>query len=120
MDLNENAAGPLECRITMSKTASALAVVVLALALSAMAAGRGDTLLRRQVPLRDGWLVRQLGTDKPDVTALGREAISPDTSWMPARMPAQVHELLLAQGLIPDPHVVTNAAASAWVGRDWK
>jgi hypothetical protein len=39
---------------------------------------------------------------------------------MPARMPAQVHELLLARGLIPDPHVGNNAAASAWVGeKDW-
>jgi len=120
MELNENAPDPLDCRITMSKTASALPVLMLAFGLSAMAAGSGDTVLRRQVPLRDGWLVRQLDTDKADVTALAREAISPDKSWMPARVPAQVHELLLAQGLIPDPHVGNNAAASAWVGeKDW-
>ena len=104
----------------MSKTASALAVLMLAFGLSAMAVGSGDPVLRRQVPLRAGWLVRQLDTDKADVTALAREALSPDKSWMPARMPAQVHELLLAQGLIPDPHVGNNDAASAWVGeKDW-
>jgi len=73
---------------------------MLAFGLSAMAVESGDTVLRKQVPLRDGWLVRQLDTDKADVTALAREAISPDKSWMPARMPAQVHELLPITGAV--------------------
>lgn len=95
------------------KAPGALTVVMLALALLSMAAENDNTVLRRRVPLRDGWSVRQLDTDKPDVAALAREAISPDKSWMPARMPAQIHELLLARGLIPDPHIGTNAAACA-------
>jgi hypothetical protein len=66
---------------------------------------------RRQITLSDGWLVKQLDTDKPDVAALARESASPDKSWLTARMPAQVHDVLLAHGLIPDPHVGTNAAA---------
>src|SRR5512141_1222530 len=75
---------------------------------------------RRQIALREGWLVKQLETDKPDVAALARESASPDKSWLVAQMPAQVHDVLLAHGLIPDPHVGTNATASAWVGeKDW-
>ncbi|MCX6906117.1 MAG: hypothetical protein NTW03_22085, partial [Verrucomicrobia bacterium] len=75
---------------------------------------------RRRITLTDGWLVKQLETDKPDVAMLAREAASPDKSWMPAVMPAQVHDVLLARGLIPDPHVGKNAAACAWVGeKDW-
>ena len=64
--------------------------------------------------------MKQLETDKPDVTSLARESASPDKTWLTARMPAQVHDVLLAHGLIPDPHVGTNAAVSAWVGeKDW-
>ena len=55
---------------------------------------------RRQIALRDGWLVKQLDTDKPDVAALVRESASPDKTWLSARMPAQVHDVLLAHGLI--------------------
>jgi Glycosyl hydrolases family 2/Ig-fold domain/Mannosidase Ig/CBM-like domain len=74
----------------------------------------------RQIALREGWLVKQLKTDTPDVGALARESASPDKTWLAARLPAQVHDVLLAHGLIPDPHVSTNATASAWVGeKDW-
>ncbi len=35
-------------------------------------------------------------------------------------MPAQVHDVLLAHGRIPDPRIGKNAAESAWVGeKDW-
>ena len=64
--------------------------------------------------------MKQVETDKPDIAALTRESASPDKTWLAARMPAQVHDVLLAHGLIPDPHVGTNATASAWVGeKDW-
>ena len=75
---------------------------------------------RRQIALREGWLVKQLETDKPDIAALARESASPDKTWLSAQMPAQVHDVLLAHGLIADPHVGRNAAACAWVGeKDW-
>ena len=75
---------------------------------------------RPQIPLADGWLVHQLDNDQPDVAALARASAVPDRTWLSARMPAQVHDVLLAHALIPDPHVGTNAAASAWVGeKDW-
>lgn len=75
---------------------------------------------RRQIVLSDGWLVKQLDTNQPDVAALARASATPDRTWLAARMPAQVHDVLLAHNLIPDPHVGTNAAASAWVGeKDW-
>lgn len=70
--------------------------------------------------LRKGWHVKQLETDKPNIPALTRAAGNPDDTWMPATMPAQVHDILLAGGKIPDPRVGKNAAKSAWVGqKDW-
>jgi beta-mannosidase len=83
-------------------------------------AAEPDPSPRVQLPLRDGWLVKQLDSDKPDIAALTRASAAPDKNWMPARMPAQVHDILLQQNLIPDPHVGRNAAASAWVAdKDW-
>jgi beta-mannosidase len=79
-----------------------------------------DKPARRQITLRDGWLVKQLDTNKGDVAELSRESATPDKTWLPTRMPAQVHDVLLAHGVIPDPHIGKNAAASAWVGeKDW-
>ncbi len=70
--------------------------------------------------LTEGWLVRQLPSDDPDVVALTREIVSPDGTWLSARMPAQVHDVLLEHGLISDPRIGRNAAECAWVGeRDW-
>ncbi len=65
---------------------------------------------RTEILLRDNWYIRQLETDKPAVAALTKEAASPDNTWLPARMPAQVHDVLLQHGKIPDPHVSRNAA----------
>ncbi len=75
---------------------------------------------RTTTTLTENWHIRQLDTDKPDVAALTRSAASPDQTWLSARMPAQVHEILLQHGKIPDPHISKNAADSAWVGeKDW-
>ena len=80
----------------------------------------GEAVGRRQIVLTDGWRIKQLDGDKPDAVALARESESPDNTWLSARMPAQVHDVLLAHGLIADPHVGKNAAACAWVGeKDW-
>ena len=77
-------------------------------------------IARRSIVLKDCWYIRKLDSAKPDVQALGRELESPDKSWLPATMPTQVHEILLANGLIPDPHISKNAAESTWVGEsDW-
>lgn len=70
--------------------------------------------------LTENWYIKQLETDKPDITELSRSISSPDPTWLSARMPAQVHEVLLENGKISDPHVGKNAAESAWVGeKDW-
>ncbi|MHB1034720.1 MAG: beta-mannosidase [Pirellulales bacterium] len=75
---------------------------------------------RRRIVLADRWLLKQLDSDKPDVAALIRESASPDKTWLSAKMPSQVHDVLLAHGLIADPHLGKNAAACAWVGqKDW-
>ena len=70
--------------------------------------------------LREGWAVKELDTGRPNVVTLTRAAIEPDGTWLAATMPAQVHDVLLAHDLIPDPRLSRNAAQSAWVGeRDW-
>lgn len=75
---------------------------------------------RTTTTLTENWHIKQLDTDKPDVAALTRSAASPDRTWLPARMPAQVHKILLQHGKISDPHIGKNAADSAWVGeKDW-
>lgn len=58
-----------------------------------------DASLRRLVPLTGGWLIKQLDNDQPDLAALTRESASPDKTWLSARMPAQVHDVLVAHGL---------------------
>ncbi|MBI4876848.1 MAG: hypothetical protein HY822_19600 [Acidobacteria bacterium] len=85
-----------------------VAAAVLACAVPAYA-------VRSRTVLAEGWRVKQLepGTGDP-------ARLAPDSSWMAARMPAQVHEILLAKGLISDPRVSRNAAQSAWVGqKEW-
>jgi len=75
---------------------------------------------RLYTPLKDGWHIKQLEADKPDIRRLTEEASSPGRGWLPASMPGQVHDILLEHGLIPDPHFGKNAAQSAWVGeKDW-
>jgi beta-galactosidase/beta-glucuronidase len=75
---------------------------------------------RATIVLSENWYIKQLETDKPDIAALTRQAASPDKAWLPAQMPAQVHDVLLEYGKISDPHVGKNAADSAWVGqKDW-
>ncbi|MDP9350583.1 MAG: hypothetical protein M3P51_03450 [Chloroflexota bacterium] len=76
--------------------------------------------MRTARTLTEGWLIRQLPSHDPDVEALTRAAASPDGTWLRARIPAQVHDVLLEHGVIADPHIGRNAAECAWVGeRDW-
>ena len=82
------------------------------------AAGTG--LARTQTMLRDGWIIKQIDLSKTDIAELNRAANEPDTSWYPASMPSQVQDVLLRQGLIPDPRVGKNAAECSWVfEKDW-
>ena len=76
--------------------------------------------MRRVIDLADGWRLKQVDPETPDVDALLDEAARPDASWLPCQVPAQVHEILLAHGRIPDPHVGKNAAEVTWIGwQDW-
>ena len=79
----------------------------------------GQTARTKQV-LPEGWYIKQLENDKPDIPALMREASLPDKTWLSARMPAQVHDVLLQHGQIVDPMFGENAAKYAWVAeKDW-
>ncbi len=84
--------------------------------------------MRTQIALRNGWYVRQAeaGEGPLDVEALSgqvlglREADAAEAGWLSATMPAQVHDVLLSHGLLPDPRVGRNAAECAWVAEsDW-
>ena len=68
---------------------------------------------RTVTALTENWYIKQLETDKPDITELSRSISSPDPTWLSARMPAQVHDVLLEHARISDPHVGKNAAESA-------
>ena len=109
-------------RIAMLAAAVPLAAMcMLAQARATAAEALAPPGSRRSLRLqREGWYVKQLETARPNVQALSNDAARPDDSWMPATMPAQVHDVLLAHGKVPDPRVGKNAAQSAWVGeRDW-
>ncbi len=76
--------------------------------------------MRRQLRLRDGWSVRELEPGQYDAQALTAGEGPGGREWLSARMPAQVHDVLFAHGLIPDPRIGRNAAGCAWVAeRDW-
>ncbi len=54
------------------------------------------------------------------MASLSREAEKPGTEWFPATMPAQVQEVLLQRGDIPDPRQSRNCAETTWVfNHDW-
>ena len=72
--------------------------------------------MRTQHILADGWAVKQIDADDPNIPDLTREAAAPDGIWFRTRMPAQVHDILLEQGKIPDPRIGKNAADCTWVG----
>lgn len=87
----------------------------LLLALSASAFGAGQTPARARQVLADNWYVKQLEPGNADVSKL-----SFDKTWLTAKMPAQVHEVLLQHGLIADPRLSENAAKVTWVAdKDW-
>jgi len=99
---------------TASCPAAAILLLLLLSAAPLMAAERA------RIVLTDNWHIKQLDNDRPDIAALTREAARPDDSWLPARMPEQVHDVLLRHGKIADPRVGKNAAECAWVGeKDW-
>lgn len=75
--------------------------------------------VRRQHILSDNWFIRQLDEGSLDVAAWTRLA-GRGPEWLAARMPAQVHDVLLEHGRIPDPRIGENAAECAWVAEtDW-
>lgn len=106
------------------RSGSLIGLVFLALATSTVVAGAessaGAAVGRHRIPLVNGWLVRQLESGKADVAELVRQSQSSGNDWLSARMPAQVHDILLEHGRIADPHVGKNSVDCAWVAdKDW-
>ncbi|MHC4742131.1 MAG: beta-mannosidase [Planctomycetota bacterium] len=100
---------------------SSLRRIYLTTSVLAMFVGAGlNAEERKLITLTDNWHIKQLDSAKPDTEALLRQAVSSDNSWLPARMPAQVHDVLLEHGKISDPRIGKNAAESTWVAqKDW-
>ena len=85
-----------------------------------LAAPTTATAERTRIALNRGWHVKQLTGVEHGVAALTRQAVAPDARWLAARMPAQVHDVLLEHGKIADPRIGKNAAECAWVSeQDW-
>ena len=96
-----------------------LATLRVAAAVLLVYPGAAQTARVRQV-ISGGWAVRQLGIPTPDIARLTHEAAAGGGEWLSARMPAQVHDVLLAHGKIPDPRLSDNAARVKWVAdKDW-
>jgi hypothetical protein len=64
--------------------------------------------MKNQIHLSEGWRVQLLSTAMPDIAALTLSALDPTAEWLPTRVPAQVHEILLANGRLPDAHIGKN------------
>lgn len=76
--------------------------------------------LRSQITLDGIWHLKRIDPANMDVVALGREAASPGADWLIAKMPAQVQDILLVHGRIPDPRQSRNCAQTTWVfTNDW-
>jgi beta-mannosidase len=77
-------------------------------------------MMREQIRLRDGWFVREMEPGQYDARAPAEGEGLGGPEWLTARMPAQVHDVLFAHGLMPDPRIGRNAAECAWVAeKDW-
>ena len=74
-----------------------------------------DNSVRIQQVLDKNWYIKQIDTDEPDIALLSESIKQPDKSWMPTSIPAQVQDVLLANGKIPDPRKSKNAAKCVWV-----
>ena len=74
--------------------------------------------------LKNGWHIRQMNpTEHLDSAEIERLADAGDAKgldWIAATMPAQVHEILLQEGLIEDPALLGAPAKCMWVAeKDW-
>jgi hypothetical protein len=75
---------------------------------------------RSQKVLSQGWFLREVEAADLARVALAEGLGKLDSDWLTVAMPAQVHDVLLAHGKIPDPRIGRNAAQSAWVAeRNW-
>ncbi len=74
--------------------------------------------MRNDVVLTKGWQVADLGDWADPGPVLG--GATEGGNWYETTVPSGLHEILLREGRIPDPHVGRNAAAADWVGDcDW-
>ena len=74
--------------------------------------------MRSGVVMFDGWQVADLGDWADPKPVLAGETAG--GAWFDTTLPSGVHEIMLREVRIPDPHVGRNAADADWVGdRDW-
>ncbi len=78
-------------RTGLFQTATKVTITAAAIVFVAAAVSHAE---RTRIVLRDNWHIKQLDNDQPDVAELTRQAAKPDKTWMAARMPEQVHDVL--------------------------
>src|SRR5262245_8829794 len=76
--------------------------------------------MRHDLALRTGWEIFRLSTVAGGASRLLGGATPEQAERYETTVLAQVHDVLLERGRIPDPRVGRNAAECAWVGdEDW-
>jgi beta-mannosidase len=70
---------------------------------------------RTTLRLDGDWRIKSFPYQSLTDSALSR--LAADESWIPARVPGDVHAALLDQGIIPDPLFSDNARGCEWVTR---
>jgi beta-mannosidase len=82
--------------------------------------------MRTLLPLRSAWYLRSLDPGTANLADLSRQALdlrpatAAEAGWLPTAIPALVHDVLRAHGLLPDPAAHPEAPALAEVAaRDW-
>ena len=74
--------------------------------------------------LKNGWHIKHLDPaehlNSTDIERFSDKAGDAGSDWIAAVMPAQVHEILLLEGLIEDPALLGAPQKCTWVAeKDW-
>jgi beta-mannosidase len=86
---------------------------------------RKDPYMREIIYLNDGWYIKPLEPidrlENDQLKVLQHEDCDDKTNkWIRTSLPAQVHEILLKEGVIEDPNITGKAKECLWVAeQDW-
>jgi len=75
---------------------------------------------RKLINLNEDWIVNEFKAGFNFENSIPNDFQNPGGEWFKATMPAQVQDILFANGLLPDPHTGKNPTKWIWVfEKDW-